>query len=309
LAASSLLLWNSVEQRHEIVHHAQAAAEETVRLFDREALAATSLLAGLASSPALRARDLPGTYEQLTRTAIPNGAWIVVWDLQTQLINTARPFGTPLPKLADFPDHRASLARLERERISVSNRVRSQVEPADLISVSLRTDDADGAMNGALTLVIPGSRLSVLMNEQSLPAEWSSSLLDRRLQHLATTGAVQSVFGDTLPDDLLREMNANVGGTFRARDGSGSSFLYAVHRSRSGFTGVARVPAGSVDEPLDAALRQIGVGAVALHVLRLNRQEASERPNDRGRAPSSEADLDFQTGNGFQTAWPNRAGA
>ncbi len=98
LFASALLLVHARDERHDTIVRAEATALALTRAFEREVWARTYFLKGLASSPAYRSGDMRAFHEQLTSTPLPDGMRVTVWDLERQLINTARFFGSQLPK-------------------------------------------------------------------------------------------------------------------------------------------------------------------------------------------------------------------
>src|SRR4051794_23484733 len=266
--ASSLSLWNALRDRRNIVQSVQDSAVLTANLLDREVLATGNLLIGLASSPALRSRDLHGIYEQLLATPVPDGAWLMVWDMERQLLNSLRPLGTPLPKISDFPDYGAAIDRIKRKGISVSDRGWAPLKGAYAVVVSVRTNDAAGQMNGFLSVALPETRLSALINEQRLPSGWSSSLLDRNLKHLATSGPDRRVFEGSLAPEMESRLRDGEHDPFAAPDTAGVPSLASAHRSStSGFTALTYVRTGIVNEPIYSALRQIGFAGLALLLL------------------------------------------
>jgi PAS domain S-box-containing protein len=266
IAASSLLLIQAWKDQREIVRQALASAVATANVLDREVMATSFLLKGLSSSPALRSEDLQVFYDQLKATSLPDGAWIILWDLQGQLINTLRPFGVKLPRVTDFARYQASLDRIRSKGVSVSDRAVGPIAQTYVIVVSLRTDGPDGEMPGFLSASITEKRLSALINEQRLPTGWTSSLLDRNGRHVATSGADRRVFEEQLPSRFVEALQAGqLEGHFNTNAARGVHVLAASHRSDvSGFTALTQVPTSLVNEPVYAAFRQIGFGAIAL---------------------------------------------
>src|SRR3954454_17303134 len=65
--------------------------------FDQEVAAGNALLKGLSSSPALKTGDVKAFYDQLKATPISQGSWLILQDMEGQVLNTLRPFGAGLP--------------------------------------------------------------------------------------------------------------------------------------------------------------------------------------------------------------------
>ena len=117
--------------------------------FDQEVAAVNYLLKGLSTSPALLSGDIKGFYDQLKATPVPDGSWLLLQDLEGQVINTLRPFGTPLPRGAHgsskFPgaDHQTTY---RDRRWSVSGRLIGPLTRSTVIALSLRIDGPDRAV-------------------------------------------------------------------------------------------------------------------------------------------------------------------
>src|SRR5215211_5987608 len=98
LAAGFALHWATLEQRS-IEARALTLARATVHAADREISASIARMEALATSPAQRAGDLQAFHDQLIATPLPDGTWFILWDRERQLLNTLRPFGSPLPRI------------------------------------------------------------------------------------------------------------------------------------------------------------------------------------------------------------------
>src|SRR5687767_15203011 len=97
------------------------------------------LLKGLSTSPALRTGDLKTFYDQLIATPVPEGSWLILHDLEGQVLNTLRPWGTALPRHSDF--RTSPIERLRERGWTVSVRVTSLLRPgADAEGLGLRVD-------------------------------------------------------------------------------------------------------------------------------------------------------------------------
>src|SRR5829696_3771391 len=182
LVAAALLLSRAAEERHAIESRALEAAKALSFGFDQEVAAVNYLLKGLSKSPALLSGDTKAFYDQLKATPVPEGSWLVLNDLERQVANTLRPFGSPLPRHVDFPNHQEQLDRIRDRRWSVSGRMLAPLKGSIIVALSLRLDDPDGRMSGHLTIILTEARLGAILDEQSLPAGWVKGLYDRKLQ-------------------------------------------------------------------------------------------------------------------------------
>src|SRR3954454_15592399 len=90
---ATLLLWRAAEERAVLRRHSLTAAVALSNALDQEVAAMNYLLRGLSTSPALRAGDYKSFYDQLSATPVPEGSWLILHDLEGQVLNTLRPFG------------------------------------------------------------------------------------------------------------------------------------------------------------------------------------------------------------------------
>ena len=122
------------------------------------------LLKGLSTSPALRTGDLKAFYDQLTATPVPEGSWLILHDLEGQVLNTLRPFGAALPRHSDF--RTSPVPRVREMGWAVSGRTASLVRPgASLVGLGLRVDSDGQPMTHFLTTIVSDLRLRQIMTE------------------------------------------------------------------------------------------------------------------------------------------------
>src|SRR5215218_454227 len=109
VVAAALLLWRAAEEHADLRQQSLSDAVALSNALDQEVAAMNYLLKGLSTSPALRAGDYKSFYEQLTATPVPEGSWLILHDLEGQVLNTLRPFGAALPRHSDYPTSRSSV--------------------------------------------------------------------------------------------------------------------------------------------------------------------------------------------------------
>ena len=131
VVAAALLFSHALNDRQAIRDRALSTAVALSFGFDQEVAAVNALLKGLSTSPALRSGDMKAFYDQLKATPIPEGSWLILQDLEGQVVNTLRPFGAPLPRHADFPTYPEALDRIRQRRWTVSGRMIEPVSPVE----------------------------------------------------------------------------------------------------------------------------------------------------------------------------------
>jgi two-component system NarL family sensor kinase len=270
VVAAALLLSNARNERQAIRERALATAVALSFGFDQEVAAGNALLKGLSSSPALRTGDAKAFYDQLKATPIPYGSWLILQDLEGQVVNTLRPFGAPLPRHRDFPTYPEALNRVRERGWTVSGRMLSLLRPATtIIALSLRINDDDGTMKGFITTILSQDRLGTILGDQNVPDGWTRGLYDRRLQPIvAMTGGETSSnvpVPGTLAEDLAgHDAGATADGVTEGVDEHGTPVLVAYRRSgATNWTSAVTVPLALVDAPVTGVLWQMA-GPTAL---------------------------------------------
>ena len=182
LVAAALSLSRAASEREAMTAKALEAAKALSFGFDQEVAAVNYLLKGLSKSPALLSGDTKAFYDQLKATPVPDGSWLILNDLERQVANTLRPFGSPLLRHADVPNYQEQLDRIRDRRWTVSGRFMAPLKGSIVVALSLRLDGPDGRMKGHITTILAEARLGAIMNDQTLPAGWTKALHDRMLQ-------------------------------------------------------------------------------------------------------------------------------
>jgi two-component system, NarL family, sensor kinase len=266
LAGAAFLYEEAVEDRHAIEHHAMAEAVAASGTFDREVAATGFLLQGLSRSPALKGNDLKAFYDQLSETPRPEGSWFVLWDMNGQVLNTIRPFGTRLPTRAEIGGTENGFERARVRGLSISNRTMAPVLKVPAIAVHLRVDGAEGEMVGMLSMALPESRLNAVVREHPLPSDWTTTVLDRNLVPIAASapppGSEASAISPAMIE-RLRDLPAT--GYFTVRDDTGVSLVGIQRSAATGYTTITTVPSAAANAHVEAAVRKITViGALLL---------------------------------------------
>jgi len=234
--AAALLLWRAAEERVDLRQHALSEATALSNALDQEVAAMNYLLKGLSTSPALRSGDLRGFYDQLVATAIPEGSWLILHDLEGQVLNTLRPFGAALPRHSEFPS--SPVERVREKGWSVSGRTASRLKPGALVvGLSLRVESEGQPLKHFLTTIVSDVRLRQVMLELRLRGAHTSAF-DRDVQPLFSS-STGSLVSDRNVVDAVR---ARLAGAQRERaietlldaaDENGNPVLVGLRRSAS----------------------------------------------------------------------------
>jgi two-component system, NarL family, sensor kinase len=272
VVAAALLLSSARNERQAIRDHALSTAVALSFGFDQEVAAGNALLRGLSSSPALRSGDVKGFYDQLKATPIPDGAWLILQDLEGQVVNTLQPFGARLPRHRDFPTYPDALNRVRERGWTVSGRVASLVKPGTtVIALSLRIDHDDGTMKGFITTVLSQDRFATILGDHRVPEGWTRGLYDRKLQPIVTMRGAETASHIPVPSALAARLAAgnpdeSVEGLINGIDERGIPVLVAYRSSgATNWTALVTVPLALVNAPVTGVLwRMAGPAAFLL---------------------------------------------
>lgn len=258
VAGGAILYVEAIEHRHSIEHEAIAMTVATAAAFDQEVTATAALLKGLSQSPALRSGDFHSFYQQLTRTPARQGSWFVLWSMDRQVLNTARPFNARLPTYEEAGVQDANVNRLRIRGVSISDLVLGPVTRTPTVAVHLRLDDPNGEMNGFLTAVLPLAVAADVVGQPAMPLGWTKILFDRKFTPVAS----HADSDDEQRSQVARELQAQsarlIGtGHLRARIG-GEDVILAYHRSLSTeYTTVTVVPQAMANQPVTDVFRKL----------------------------------------------------
>jgi len=266
----AMLLSGAASERQAIRDRALSTAVAISFGFDQDVAAVNFLLKGLSSSPALKFDDPKGFYDQLKATPLPDGAWLILQDMDGQVINTLLPFGSTLPKHRDFPTYPEALNRIHERGWTVSGRMASRVKPGTtIIALSLRIDDNDGVMKGFITTILSQDSLAAMLRHHPVSEGWVKGLYDRKLQPIVTMkdGETSSQIpiprhsGTSLPAE---NPNETIEGVTVGADERGVPVLIAYRTSgATNWTTVVSVPLALVNAPITNILWQMA-GPVGL---------------------------------------------
>ena len=271
VVAATLSFSHALSERQAIRDSAMSAAVALSFGFDQEVAAGNALLKGLVSSPAVRSGDVKSVYDQLKATLIPDGSWLILQDLDGQVVNTLKPFGAKLPRHRDFPTYPEALNRVRDRGWTVSGRMASLVRPGtSIIALSLRINGDDGEMKGFITTVLFQERLGSILADQRVPEGWTTGLYDRRLQPVVTRRGTDTPAHVAAPDALRtalvsRGQAAALEGFVEAVDERGIPVVVAYrHSGATDWTTSVSVPVTVIDAPIRGALWKIAWPAVLL---------------------------------------------
>jgi PAS domain S-box-containing protein len=249
----------------------QRGATERVRAIktavDSELESSINTLLALATSPNLDRDDLRPFYEEAQRVLKSQPDWrtIILIDLNgEQILNLQRPFGSPLPHVADqesFDDV------LRTGKPAVGFLVRGPILTTFNFPIRVPVVRA-GAIKYVLTAGMEPETIQALLAKQQLPPDWVAGVVDGRQMIVARTVDPERMIGKRASARLHAAVAQAPAGWFRGSTLEGRSVYTAYDRSEfSGWTVAMGIPAAVVDAPLwnsVAYTALVGLGLVIL---------------------------------------------
>jgi GAF domain-containing protein len=252
-AAVSLIVFNK--------HSREATGQglvETARALsvaiDQQVAASTSVLETLAASDQLRRGDLEKFHRTARKVLATQQRWqsiVLLAPDGRQLLNTASPFGAPLPRTAD-PE---LIARVARTRApAVSDLFTGNFSRRLLIAAAVPVVRGGSTVYVLGATFAPTSLTDVLL-QQRVPPSAVGTLLDRNKVIIARTREADTFVGQPGTPDLAARMDQTAEGAFRLTTNDGQKLYAAISRSpRTGWTVALGVPKAAADAPLRSSL-------------------------------------------------------
>ncbi len=229
---------------------------ETARIslvsIDRELTNSQSTVRMLAISPHLANGDLYGFYGQARFSDKAGATSTTLMDEDgQQLINTAVPFGSPLP-----PPQAVERVRqvLDQGTPQISNLIRGAVSKALMVVVDVPVTTP----NGLRYVIAQGFRVEhfkTVLKQVNAPPNWLSGVYDRNGMPIAQLDGGAAVDrGETRPDLRAAIQNKTSGVIRNASDGNLKLYTVLERSKLSGWTVAVGVPEAEIESAARRAL-------------------------------------------------------
>jgi two-component sensor histidine kinase len=263
-AVLAVLYVNSERQRTQ--QDLVSAAKDLSNAIDRQVTGGVSTLKALAFSPSLEQHDLASFYQQATRVAGVFPGSLVGFrgaDGQ-QIINTALPWGAPLPTTQD-PILRASdKTALDTMRPVVSN-IYTGVSTGQryvMINLPIMFEGAPHFLNMALP---PESILRLVQQSSVVRPDWLVIVIDANRRVIARTRDHDNFVGRSASDSFVQKL-AGTDGVVTSTTLDGTRVVDGYFRSPlTGWTVITAAPVSTINRSLRQAAIAVGTtGAIGL---------------------------------------------
>jgi signal transduction histidine kinase/ActR/RegA family two-component response regulator len=264
VALASFAILRAVDaQRAQIQGDVGARVDNLLADVDRQISSIQAELQVLAVSPSLREGDFPAFDRQMRAALEIRGTSIVLHDTRgQQLLSTNRPFGEPLPPATNTEMHDRVVATGKPQ---ISDLVIGAVLRRPILVVGVPVF-RDGQVVYVLAMGIGPEILGALLQEQSLPSEWTVGIFDRKGIIVARNRELDRFLGKPVTPGLARAMAGGVASWFPNVTSEGIPVYSTFRRSPiTGWTVAIGLPKEFADVPLARArLVAFGGGAAVL---------------------------------------------
>jgi two-component sensor histidine kinase len=263
-AVVAVLYVNSERQRTQ--QDLVSAAKDLSNAIDRQVTGGVSTLQALAFSPSLEQHDLASFYEQATRVAgIFPGSLVGFRSADNkQIINTALPWGAPLPTTQD-PIMRASdKTALDTMQPVVSNIYTgaSTGQRYVMINLPIMFEGAPHFLNMALP---PESILRLVQQSSVVRPDWLVIVIDANRRVIARTRDHDNFVGRSASESFVQKL-AGTDGIVTSTTLDGTRVVDGYFRSPlTGWTVITAAPVSTINRSLRQAAIAVGTtGAIGL---------------------------------------------
>jgi diguanylate cyclase (GGDEF)-like protein len=241
LMVVALISYNYHSERARLMRDSIATARALTTAMDRELAGVQSALFALATSPHLSSNDLRAFHSQ-AKEVLPNliANNIVLIDVNGQhRVNTLRPYGEPLPSAGSPQLHRM----FETGRPVVTDLFPGPVIGRPLVAVGVPVRRGDAVVY-SLNAGIPPERLSGILVQQRLPADWIAAIFDSTGAVVSRTHEMNRFLGKKGTPALVKRMGEVAEDSFESTTLEGIPALIVFSRSAvSNWTVAIGIPA------------------------------------------------------------------
>ena len=237
-------------------------ARALMQVVDGELAGATSVLQVLALSPLLASGDFANFHRMATRAVeATSGANVILQQPDgSHIVNTLKPFGTPLPVHDVVEPQRLAI---ETAKAVVSDVFIGAVTRRPLVTVLVPVI-IEGRVKYTLAMGFSSENLGKMLLRQNLPAGWIAAIYDRQGVIAARTKAADLFVGKPGAAEAVRYVAQFSEGAFKTHTLEGDAIYSTFSRSAvTGWTVIIGAPAAAADGAFRHSLLLNAAAAVA----------------------------------------------
>jgi signal transduction histidine kinase len=261
VATTGLVVWQSyARERATIERDTILTARAITQAVDRELAKSIAAAQALATSSSLDVADLDDFYRQAEEVleTLPADNIVLSDASGQQLLNTFRPFGSPLPLHGDLNQVRRVF---ETGQPAISDLFQGAVLMGPVIAIDVPVS-RNGHVIYDLGVGIVPDRLAEILRSQNLPSDWVTAILDSSGTVAARTHAPEEFVGQKAAPALIRRMAEVPEGAINASTLESIPVISSFSRSAiSGWSVVIGIPRADLMANLQQTLWLTGAAA------------------------------------------------
>eukprot|EP01032_Pedospumella_encystans_P028448 gene28448-32133_t len=258
------LIWYDYQlSRESFVHSAMATARANALEIDKELAVVESALIALSTSPSFTPRDLKAFDAQARKLGARQNIFNIVLEDASgqQLMNTFLPYGQPLPR---NPDDLMLKRILERDETVNSSLFIGPVSARHIVSVGIPLRDGEGKRY-VLTATIAAERFEAVLRQQSYPAHWITSVLDRNGLIVARSKEMKRFMGTSAIPQVMQRLRRQHEGAFETETLDGVPILAVMSRAgKSEWTVAIGIPLDRLSAEMNRKLWSLVLATAGL---------------------------------------------
>ncbi|WP_421739111.1 sensor histidine kinase [Caulobacter sp.] len=206
---------------------------------DQQTAVGIAVVETLASDQALQSGDLKEFDTRARRVTAQRAGWVVVTDVAgQQVVNTLRPYGSPLP-IVQRPQQLTRALMVGESRVSDLRVGRVAKKP--VITVGARVDIK--GQPHLLAYVVEAASFTSVFRQQRVPDHWIATLLDNDLKVIARSSDNAIWTGHAATPDMAKNLRQAREGVGKSTSLNGVPTMVAYTRSpQTGWTLMVAVP-------------------------------------------------------------------
>ena len=206
---------------------------------DQQTAVGIAVVETLASDQALQSGDLKEFDTRARRVTAQRAGWVVVTDVAgQQIVNTLRPYGSPLP-IVQRPQQLTRALMVGESRVSDLRVGRVAKKP--VITVGARVDIK--GQPHLLAYVVEAASFTSVFRQQRVPDHWIATLLDNDLKVIARSSDNAIWTGHAATPDMAKNLRQAREGVGKSTSLNGVPTMVAYTRSpQTGWTLMVAVP-------------------------------------------------------------------
>ncbi len=255
LSMGFLLAGADRESRGQLYQQLVTTARALSGAVDRQAAVGISVAETLATDQALINGDWAAFHARAQRAMARRPGWIVIADGNgQQVVNTLRPYGSPLPRIRRTQEEASAYAA---GRSKVSNLQSGPVAGKPVITVG--TPIMVKGRFYVLSYVVDAASFTSVFRQQRVPDRWVATLLDNNRRVIARSRLNEKFTGALASKDMEENLRHSTEGVNKSVSLEGVPTMVAYTRSpQTGWTLVVSIPREDLASTVN---RSVALGA------------------------------------------------